>query len=95
MIVTDQADWGGWRVPGAEYDRDPRKIEAQARVIHAAPQLLALARELAESVEEHEDAPAEAVRLAQVARKILRSIVAQPAPPAAADPAPTQELSAA
>ena len=23
VVVTDAADWGGWRVPGAEYDRDP------------------------------------------------------------------------
>ena len=23
VVVTDPADWGGWRVPGAEYDRDP------------------------------------------------------------------------
>src|SRR6201996_320862 len=23
VVVTNDADWGGWRVPGAEYDRDP------------------------------------------------------------------------
>ena len=33
VVVTDPQDWGGWRVPGAEYDRDPAKIEAQARMI--------------------------------------------------------------
>ena len=37
VVVTDQADWGGWRVPGAEYDRDPGRIEFQARLIAAAP----------------------------------------------------------
>ena len=37
VVVTDANDWGGWRVPGAEYDRDPRKIERQARLIAARP----------------------------------------------------------
>ena len=75
VIVTDEADWGGWRVPGAEYDRDPRKIEAQARLIVAAPRLLALVRELADSVDGAEaDAPPEAVRLAKEARQILRAV---------------------
>ena len=27
VVVTDKNDWGGWRTPGAEYDRDPHKIE--------------------------------------------------------------------
>ena len=39
IVVTDASDWGGWRVPGAEYDRDPRKIEYQARLLTAAPRL--------------------------------------------------------
>ena len=33
VVVTDANDWGGWRTPGAEYDRDPHKIEFQARLI--------------------------------------------------------------
>ncbi|MGH6993419.1 MAG: hypothetical protein ACRED8_04145, partial [Caulobacteraceae bacterium] len=37
VVVTDDANWGGWRVPGAEYDRDPRAIETQARLIASAP----------------------------------------------------------
>ena len=40
VVVTDKADWGGWRVPGAEYDRDPERIEFQSRLIAAAPDLL-------------------------------------------------------
>ena len=31
VVVTDKQDWGGWRTPGAEYDRDPVKVEFQAR----------------------------------------------------------------
>ncbi len=39
VVVTDAQDWGGWRTPGAEYDRDPIKMERQARLITKAPAL--------------------------------------------------------
>ena len=82
VVVTDSADWGGWRVPGAEYDRDPHKIEHQARLIEAAPRLLALARDLAALVaEEPEDAPAPIVELAQRAAALDRKV--SEIPPAA------------
>ena len=42
VVVTDANDWGGWRTPGAEYDRDPHRIEAQARLIACAPRLHAI-----------------------------------------------------
>lgn len=75
VVVTDKADWGGWRVPGAEYDRDPERIEFQSRLIAAAPDLMNLARELVETVaEDPDDAPPESVRLARRAREILRQI---------------------
>lgn len=48
IVVTDANDWGGWRVPGAEYERDPALIEMQARLIAAAPRLLKLAKDLRE-----------------------------------------------
>src|SRR5579863_9155817 len=65
VVVTDAADWGGWRVPGAEYDRDPRKIEYQARLIENAPRLLAIGRELAALAEESpDDIPAPVQELA-------------------------------
>ncbi len=91
VVVTDRADWGGWRVPGAEYDRDPGRIEFQARLISAAPQLFDLARQLVESVSEMpEDAPPEAQRLSLVARRILAQVTElKTAPPEAGrDPAP-------
>lgn len=85
VVVTDPADWGGWRVPGAEYDRDPDKIEFQARVIAAAPALLKLAEDLAASVDENVDeAPPETARLARRARDVLRGVRNVPAPAAAA-----------
>jgi hypothetical protein len=46
VVVTDENDWGGWRVPAAEYDRDPALIEMQARLIAAAPRFLRLSKEL-------------------------------------------------
>ncbi|MFE9085016.1 hypothetical protein ACQKKG_07555 [Brevundimonas sp. NPDC003935] len=75
VVVTDKADWGGWRVPGAEYDRDPERIEFQSRLIAAAPDLMNLARELVETVSEApDDAPPESLRLARRARDVLRQI---------------------
>ncbi|MEJ0064929.1 MAG: hypothetical protein WDM85_05445 [Caulobacteraceae bacterium] len=46
VVVTDLGDWGGWRVPGAEYDRDPHRIEWQARLIASTPALRQIAKEL-------------------------------------------------
>jgi len=83
VVVTDKADWGGWRVPGAEYDRDPQRIEFQARLIAAGPDLMDLARELMASVAEApDDAPPETQRLARKAQSILRRMteIAAPAP---------------
>ena len=85
VIVTDAADWGGWRVPGAEYDRDPERIEFQARLIAAAPRLMALAEQMVAAVDDApEDAPPEARRLAAEARATLKTVteVLTPAMPA-------------
>jgi hypothetical protein len=69
IVVTDAGDWGGWRVPGAEYDRDPRKIEFQARLIVSAPALRALVRQiLAQVAEAPDDAPP---MIQDVARKAV------------------------
>ena len=75
VVVTDAADWGGWRVPGAEYDRDPERIEFQARLIAAAPRLMSLAQALVDTVSESpDDAPPESLALARQARDVLKSI---------------------
>lgn len=82
VVVTDEADWGGWRVPGAEYDRLPEKIELQARIIAAAPHMLEVLKSLVETVAESpEDAPPEARRLAEMSASILRRIHNQPLRP--------------
>lgn len=75
VVVTDTADWGGWRVPGAEYDRDPAKIEAQARLIAAAPALMQVAQSLVDlAAEAPDDAPPAVLALAREAREALKSV---------------------
>lgn len=78
VVVTEVEDWGGWRVEALEYDRDPARIEHQAKLIASAPRLLAAAKALADYADAHRGetmsgALAEAIAVAQVA---LRSVYA-------------------
>lgn len=87
VVVTDKTDWGGWRVPGAEYDRDPYKIEFQARLISSSPRLLRLAQELRDAVRDSAgEAPPEMVRLADAAASILGDVENPDQPPVSFDP---------
>ena len=87
VVVTDPNDWGGWRTPGAEYDRDPQRIERQARLIAAAPRLLEVARTLHMLVEESaHSAPEEIRSLASTAAAVLRAV----SEPAAAPSTPRE-----
>ncbi len=79
VIVTDSMDWGGWRVPAAEYDRDPSRIEAQARLIVQSPRLLDLVEKLNQQARDDADLPAAWTELARYAREILRDVSARPA----------------
>ncbi|HEX4181413.1 MAG TPA: hypothetical protein VHY32_11540 [Caulobacteraceae bacterium] len=82
VVVTDATDWGGWRTPGAEYDRDPRRMEYQARLIASAPKLLAIAHELAVLIGESPDEAPEPVQaLAQRAAAVQRYLNEVPAAP--------------
>ena len=75
VVMTDENDWGGWRVPGAEYDRDPHKIEYQARLIVNSPKLLLLVRKMAEFAAEHPDRlPEELKPHLKAMRNILRHV---------------------
>lgn len=74
-VVTTERDWGGWRVPGAEYDLDPYRIERQAQVIVRAPVFMKLLEQFAQNAEqEPENLSDDLVDLAQVARRILSEI---------------------
>jgi len=88
IVATDDRNWGGWRVPSAEYDRDPHRIEFQARIIEAAPHLMGIAKELAMFAHEHEgDLPSELVTLAKRATLTLRRVYDTPVLDAAAQSA--------
>jgi hypothetical protein len=75
VVMTGDADWGGWRVPGAEYDLYPAKIEYQARMISSAPKMASLLKALIEmSKAESENVPHGIAALSQEAVAILRYI---------------------
>jgi hypothetical protein len=75
VVMTGQAEWGGWRVPGAEYDLDPDRIERQARLIANAPQLETVAHELVDWVRKSgEDMPDALTRLAHDAQDLLARV---------------------
>lgn len=78
VVVTDEQDWGGWRVPGAEYDRNPAKLEFQARLIVRAPEFMELTESLARLADEGADLPLGVRELASKAKNILREVRAQP-----------------
>ena len=66
VVVTGEADWGGWRVPGSEYALGPARIEQQARLVASAPQMASLLAELVGLVKTSAEAPGP---LREVAKK--------------------------
>lgn len=75
VVVTGESDWGGWRVPGAEYDLDPERIERQARLIANAPMLETFAQELVEWARKSgEDMPNALMQLAHDAQDLLTRV---------------------
>jgi hypothetical protein len=61
VIVTGDADWGGWRVPGAEYALSPTRVEKQARIIVSAPHMMDIIKRLVEWAEHTPKAVPEAL----------------------------------
>lgn len=79
VVVTDANDWGGWRVPGAEYDRDPAKVEFEARIIVSSVRLLRIATELSTFSKEHGvDLPSGLKKIVEEAEAIRRHIYDEP-----------------
>jgi hypothetical protein len=75
VVVTSDREWGGWRVPGAEYDLDPYRIEKQAQVIARAPVLQKLLEEFVQRAEqEPENLSDDLAKLARIARRVLSEI---------------------
>lgn len=42
VVVTADTDWGGWRVPTAEYDLYPEKVEQQAQIMSRSLDMMKL-----------------------------------------------------
>jgi len=75
VIYTDEQDWGGWRVPGSEYDRDPARIEHQARMVVNAPDMLRIIKDLVTTVEQQqENCPAEITALVKRCSVVMRHV---------------------
>jgi hypothetical protein len=55
VVVTGEAEWGGWRVSGAEYAVAPGRIEQQAKLIAAAPRLASIVRQFHEWAQQSGD----------------------------------------
>ena len=75
IVMTGEAEWGGWRVPGAEYDLDPNRVERQARLIACAPRLAALADQFVGMAQgTGEELPSALVELAHDVHDFLASV---------------------
>lgn len=86
VVVTDEKDWGGWRVPMAEYDRHPARIELQARIIANGMRLMRVARELAEFASEYpQETAGQLQELARQAEVLLSGIYHDPTDPVSLD----------
>lgn len=81
VVVTDEKDWGGWRVPMAEYDRDPERIEHQARIFSNALRMMRVSRELIEFTQDYpHETPEHLKELARQAEAVLTAVYHQPSP---------------
>ncbi len=79
VVVTGDNDWGGWRVPGSEYDLYPERIEHQARLIAASTKLYALLREfVGYAADQPENLSNELMSLVQDARETIRVVDQDP-----------------
>ena len=75
VVMTDDNDWGGWRVPGAEYDRDPQRVEHQARMMVNAPDMVRVVRKLNEFASAHpEQVPEALIPVVKQTTPILRHV---------------------
>ncbi len=75
VVVTNDQDWGGWRVPGAEYDHNPAEVEWQARVISHSLSCVNLLRKITDYAEEApENLSNQLVSMVLDAKNILKSI---------------------
>lgn len=75
VVLTDEGDAGGWRVNPADFDRDPNRVEYQARMMVQTPDLLRIARRIAEVAADNPDSfPEDLLPVAKQCATILRYV---------------------
>jgi|ERR1051326_3403997 hypothetical protein len=75
VVMTGATEWGGWRVPGAEYEQNPGKVEQEARLIASAPDLAAFASGLVDWARKSgEEMPQALADLAHRAQDVLAHV---------------------
>lgn len=75
VVVTSDSEWGGWRVPGSEYDLDPGRVEMQARIITQSLHCVTLLRKMSQYADEQpENFSNQLLDLVHEARRILANI---------------------
>lgn len=76
IVITGETEWGGWRVPGAEYDLYPDKIEMQARILSSSLDLLNVAQDFVGLCEQNDqDLPAFLKPLVKRSRLVLKKVI--------------------
>lgn len=75
VLITTERDWGGWRVPGAEYDLDPFKIEQQVQLMVRAPMFFTLLRQLVDHTDQEPENISHGLsEIAMVTRRLLTEV---------------------
>ncbi|MFV2093138.1 MAG: hypothetical protein ACC634_08640 [Hyphomicrobiales bacterium] len=75
VVLTGTSDWGGWRVPGTEYDLDPHRIEKEASIIANSSKVMAMLDRLNVIAEENpENLSDELSDLVMESRALLKMI---------------------
>ena len=74
VVMTGETDWGGWRVPGAEYALSPVRIERQARIIATAPKMMSIMRKLADLGAKAKSVPDPLAALIRECREAMAAI---------------------
>ena len=76
VVVTGEVEWGGWRVPGAEYALSPDRVEMQARMIASTPVLAGLVKRITEWAD-GETVPASLLELVGECKEMTRYLDSQ------------------
>lgn len=78
VVLTGSSDWGGWRVPGTEYDLDPHRIEKEASIIANASKVMVMLDRLNSIAEDNpenlSDELSDLVTESRALLKMIRSV---------------------